>query len=211
MLCPTLCNPMNCSIPDFPVLHYLPEFAQTHVHWVSDAIQPFYPWSPPSLALNLSQHQGLFWWVNSLHQYWSFSISPSNEYLGLISFRIDWQSKGILRVFSSTTIWKHQFFSAQPSLWSNSHICTWLLEKPCVCLVAYLCPTLCNPMDYSPPGSSVLGISQAKILEWVAISSSRGYSRPRDQPRSPTLQADSLLPEPTGCSISFFNLVSFDQ
>ena len=81
---------MDCSIPDFPVLHYLPEFAQTHVHWVSDAIQPFYPWSPPSLALNLSQHQGLFWWVNSLHQYWSFSISPSNEYSGLISFRIDW-------------------------------------------------------------------------------------------------------------------------
>ena len=55
--------------PDFPVLHYLPEFAQTHVHWVSDAIQPSYPLSPPSPpALNLSQHQGVFHWVSSLHQ-----------------------------------------------------------------------------------------------------------------------------------------------
>ena len=65
---------------------------------------------------------------------WSFSISPSNEYSGLISFRMDWldllADQGTLRVFSSTTIWKHQFFGAQPSLWSNSHICTWLLEKP---------------------------------------------------------------------------------
>ena len=78
-------------------------------------------------------------------------------------------------------------------------------------LVAQLCPTLCNPMDYSPPGSSVLGIFQAEILEWVAISSFRGYSRPRDQPGSPILQADSLLPEPTECIIPFFNLVFFVQ
>ena len=68
-------------------------------------------------------------------KYWSFSyiISPSNEYLGLISFRIDWfdllQSKGFSRVFSNTAIWKHQFFGTQPSLWSNSHVCAWLLEK----------------------------------------------------------------------------------
>ena len=54
-------DPMSCSVPDFPVLHYIPEFAQTHVHWVSDAIQPFHSLSPPSPpALNLSQHQGLF-------------------------------------------------------------------------------------------------------------------------------------------------------
>ena len=66
---PTLCDPMSCSMPDFRVLHYLPEFAQIHVHWVSDAIQPSCPLSPPSpLALNLSQHQGLFQWVGSLHQ-----------------------------------------------------------------------------------------------------------------------------------------------
>ena len=59
--CLTLCDPMNCSIPGLPVLHYLPEFAQTHVHWVSDAIQLSHPLSPPSsFALSLSQHQGLF-------------------------------------------------------------------------------------------------------------------------------------------------------
>jgi len=65
----------------------------------------------------------------------------------------------------------------------------------CCCLVTHLCPTLCNPMDCSPQGSSVHGISQASILEWVAISSSRGSSRPRDWTRisckSPALQADS--------------------
>ena len=62
LTCLTLCDPTNCSTPGFPVLHYRPEFVQTHVHWVSDAIQPSHPlWSPPSPpALNLSQHQGLF-------------------------------------------------------------------------------------------------------------------------------------------------------
>ena len=114
-LCLTLCYPMNCSTPGFPVLHYLPEFAQTYVCWISDAIHPSHPLSPTSpLAHSLSQHQGLFHWV--IHcirwpKYWSFSfsISPSNEYSGLISFRIDLilQSKGLLRVFSSTTVWKH--------------------------------------------------------------------------------------------------------
>ena len=64
-----LCNPMNYSTPGFPILHYLPVFAQTHVHWVSDAIQTSHPLLPPSLpALNLSQHQGLFQWVGSLCQ-----------------------------------------------------------------------------------------------------------------------------------------------
>ena len=68
-LCPALCDPMDCSTPAFRSLHYLPEFAQTHVHWVSDAIQPSHPLlSPSPLALNLSQHQDLFWWVSSLHQ-----------------------------------------------------------------------------------------------------------------------------------------------
>ena len=67
--CLTHCNPMDCSTPGFPVLHYLPEFTQTHVHWVSDAIQSSHPLSSPSApALNLSQHQGLFQWVSSLHQ-----------------------------------------------------------------------------------------------------------------------------------------------
>ena len=90
--CPTLCDPMDCSMPGLPVHHQLTEFTQTHVHWVGDAIQPSHLLSSPSLAaLNLSQHQGLFQWISSSHQvakYWS--ISPSNEYSGLISFSTDW-------------------------------------------------------------------------------------------------------------------------
>ena len=91
--CLTVCDPMDCSTPDFSLLHCLPEFAQTHVPWFSDAIQPSHSQYPPSLAFNVSQHQGFFQWVGSggimWPKYWSFSISPSNEYLGLISFR-DW-------------------------------------------------------------------------------------------------------------------------
>ena len=67
--CSTLCDPMDCSTPGLPVHHQLPEFTQTHVHWVGDAIQPSYPLlSPSPPAFNLSQHQGLFKWVSSLHQ-----------------------------------------------------------------------------------------------------------------------------------------------
>ena len=65
--CPTLCDPMNRSMPGLPFHHQLPEFTQTHVHCVGDAIQPFHPLLSPSPALNLSQHQGLFKWVSSLH------------------------------------------------------------------------------------------------------------------------------------------------
>ena len=94
--CPTLCDPMNCSTPGLPVHHQLPEFTQTHVHWVGDAIQPSHPLlSPSPLAPNPSQHQSLCQWVNSCMRwpkYWSFSfsISSSNEHPGLISFRMDW-------------------------------------------------------------------------------------------------------------------------
>ena len=94
--CLTLCDPMDCSMPGFPVLHHLLELAQTHVHWVSDAIQPSHPLLSPSLpAFNLAQHQ-IFSSESVLDirwpKYWSFnfSISPSNEYWGLISFRVDW-------------------------------------------------------------------------------------------------------------------------
>ena len=66
--CLSLCDPMDCSIPGLLVLHYLPEFTRTHVHWVSDDIQPSHPLSSPSPAFNLSQHYGLFQWVGSLHQ-----------------------------------------------------------------------------------------------------------------------------------------------
>ena len=94
--CLTLIDPMDYSMLGLPVHHQLPEFTQTHVHWVSDATQLSHPLSSTSLpTLNLSQHQGLFKWVTSSHQvakvYWSFgfSISPYNEYSGLNSFRMD--------------------------------------------------------------------------------------------------------------------------
>ena len=68
-LCPTLCDPMDRSMPGLPVHHQLPEFTKTHIHWVGDAMQPSRPLSSPSPpALNLSQHQGLFKWVSSSHQ-----------------------------------------------------------------------------------------------------------------------------------------------
>ena len=68
LLCPTLCNRMDYSMPGFPVHHQLLEFTQTHVHWVSDAIQPSHPVTPSPSALNLFQQQGLFQWVGFLHQ-----------------------------------------------------------------------------------------------------------------------------------------------
>ena len=94
--CMTLFDPMDCSTPGFPVLHHLPEFAQSHVHQVSDAIQPSHLLSSPSPlafifpSIRVFSNESIFrirW-----PKYWSFSfsISPSNEYLGLISFRIDW-------------------------------------------------------------------------------------------------------------------------
>ena len=98
------------------------------VHWVGDAIQPSHPLSSPSfLDLSLSQNQGLSQWVSSLHQVAKLLELQHQSFQwcsGLISFRIDWfilQSKGLSRVFSSTTVWKHQFFGA--------HIGT-VLEKP---------------------------------------------------------------------------------
>ena len=94
--CPTLCNPMDCSTTGFPVLHQLLEPTQTHVHWVSDAIQPSHPLSSPFLPPSILPSVRVF--SNELvlpirwPKFWSFSfsISPSNEYSGLISFRMDW-------------------------------------------------------------------------------------------------------------------------
>ena len=117
--CPTLCDPMDCSTPGFPVHHQLPELAQTHIHRVSDAIQPFHPLasaSPP--AFNLSQYQGLFQSVGSFHQMAKYcievlasaSVLPMNIQdwfpLGLTGW-ISLQSKELSRVFSDTTVQKY--------------------------------------------------------------------------------------------------------
>ena len=92
--CLTLLNTMDYGIPDFPVPHHHPEFAQVHVHCISDAIQSSHlPLPPSSPAFNLCQHQGIFQWVGPLHQVpkvldFSFSVSPSNECSGLIHLRL---------------------------------------------------------------------------------------------------------------------------
>ena len=128
-LCLILCDPMYCSMPGFPVLHYLPEFVQIHVHWASDAIQPSHPLSSPTLALSLSQHQGLFQGVPLLIRWWkywsfSFSVSASNECSELISFKIDWFDlhavQGTLESLQhhsskASILWRSAFFMVQLS------------------------------------------------------------------------------------------------
>ena len=129
--CPTLCDPMDCSMPGLPVHHQFPEFTQTHVHWGGDAIQPPHPLSPSYYAFSHFQHQ--FFPViqlftsgdQSIGASASASILPMNIQgwfpLGLTDL-ISLLSKGLSRVFSSTTIQKHKFFGAQPSWWSSSHM-----------------------------------------------------------------------------------------
>ena len=125
---------MNCSMPDFPVHRHLPEFALTRVHWVGDAIQPSYPLSPHSLpSFSLSQHQ-VFSSGSALlirwPKYWSFrfSISPSSEYSGLTSLRIDWFDFLAIQQTLQTHLQHHNLeasiFSSQLSLLSNFHNCT---------------------------------------------------------------------------------------
>ena len=128
---PTLCDPMDCSTPGFPVLHYLPEFAQTHVHRVSDVFQPFHPLLPPFPPPSIFPSIRVFSNELALRIRWqsigasaSTSVFPMNIQgwfpLGL-SGLISLLFKGLSRVFSSTTIQKHQFFDAQPSLRFTSH------------------------------------------------------------------------------------------
>ena len=140
-LCPTLCHLMNCSRPSLPVRHQLLEFTQTHFHWIGDAIQPFHPLSSPFFSCPQSlpasesfpMRQLFAWGGQSTGVSALASFLPKNtqdwsllEWTGWISL----QSKGLSRVFSNTTVQKYQFFGAQPSSQSNSHIDTWPLQKP---------------------------------------------------------------------------------
>ena len=128
--CPALCNPMGCSTKGFPVLHHLPELAQTPVHWVRGATRLSQPLLPLLLLLSVLPSIKVFSNESALGikwpKYWrfNFSISPFNEYSGLISFRIDWFDllavQGILNSLLQTSVLKCQFFGTQPSLWYNS-------------------------------------------------------------------------------------------
>ena len=136
--CPTLCNPMDCSTQGFPVHHQLPQLTQTHVHRVNDAISSSV--IPFSSCLQSFPGLGSF----PMNQFFSLGgqsigVSASASVLSMNIqdwFPLGWigwislQSKGLSRVFSNTTVQKHHFFSTHLSLWSNSHIHTWLLEKP---------------------------------------------------------------------------------
>ena len=152
-LCLTLWDPMNCSTPGFPVFHYLSEFTQIHVH---DAIQPSHLLSPTPLSScpqpfpvsgsfsNDSFQESNSW--KTVGKSNSFQVGSWYQVAKLLELQlqhqsfqwfssgltgsISMQSKGFSRVFSSPTVWKYQFFGTQPPLRSNSHICTWLSEKP---------------------------------------------------------------------------------
>ena len=131
--CPTLCNPMNHSTPGLPVHHHLPEFTQTHVHQVRDAIQPSHPWSSPSPpAPNPSQHQ-IFSNESTLRMRWpkywsfSFSISPSSEHPGLISFRMDWLDLLAVQGTLKSLLQRH---SSEASLLQRLAFCTVQLSHP---------------------------------------------------------------------------------
>ena len=132
--CQTLCDPMDCSMPGLPVHHQFPEFAQTHVHRVSDATQSSHPLSIPFSCLQSLPVSGSF----PVSQFFasgsqSIRISASASVLPIKTqdqSPLGWtgwislQSKGLTRVFSNTTVQKYQFFIAQLSLWSNFHIHT---------------------------------------------------------------------------------------
>ena len=140
--CLTLWDPMDYSTPGFPVHHQLLQLAQTHVHWVGDAIQPSHPLSsasPP--AFNLSQHEGLFQWVGSLHQVakvlrlgYDSTVSQHCMTSGVSAYIFH----GVLLHISSA--------QPSPSLHS-SLLCTAAAKS------RQSCPTLCDPIDGSPPGS----------------------------------------------------------
>ena len=131
--CLTLCDPMDCSMPGFPVLHHLLELAQTHVHWVSDAIQPSHPLLSPSLpAFNLAQHQ-IFSSESVLDirwpKYWSFSfrICTSNEYSGLIFFWMGWLDVLAVQVTLKSLLQHH---SSKASILWQSVIFIFQLSHP---------------------------------------------------------------------------------
>ena len=137
----TLCNHMNCSIPGLPVHHQLLEFTQTHVHWVGDAIQPSHPLPSPSPPAPNPSRASRSFPMSQLFSLGGQSIGVSASASVLPMNTQDWsplgwtgwislQSKGLSRVFSNTTVQKHQFFGTQLSSQSNFHIHTWPWEKP---------------------------------------------------------------------------------
>ena len=157
--CLTLCDPVNCSMPGLPVYHQLPESTQTHVHWVSDTIQPSYPLSSPSPpALNLSSirvfsSKSVLWYIYTMEYY---SAIKNNAFESVL---MRWMKLEPIIQSEVSQKEKHQYSVSSVQFSS----------------VTQLCPTLCDPIDGSPPGSPIPGILQARTLEWVAISFSNAW------------------------------------
>ena len=207
---------MNCSMPGVPVHHQLPEYTQTHVHWVGDAIQQFHPLSSSSSpAFKIFQHQGLFQKSQlfasggqSIGVSASATVLPINTqdwsplgWNGWISLQSKgpgdktWQAVKVLRQ-GSEVLWAwleagnvgvgssdfsiyHLLSLSIINHLSITYLSSMYLKKVKV-LVTQSCATLCDPMDCSLPVSSVHGILQARILEWVVILFSRASSQPKD-------------------------------
>ena len=159
-LCPTLCNPMDCSMSGPSVLHYLPnllrfmpfELVMQSNHLILCCPVLLLPSIFPSIRV-FSKESNL-----RIRWYWSFSISSSVNIQGWFPLRltglISLLSKGLSRVLSSTIIWKHPFFGAQPSLWCNSHIHMWLLEKPWLWLLETFVGEVMSLLFNTPSGFS---------------------------------------------------------
>ena len=193
--CLTLQHPVDGSTPGLPVPHHLPKAAQAPVHCIGGSSRLILchpllllPPIPPSIRVFSNESALHIRWP----KYWnfSFSVSPSNEYSGLISFRISGFDllavQGMSRVFSSTMAQKIQFFSAQPSLWSNSHICTWLLEHhgseyltletisiflniswTCICITLYFFFGAFSHMESHLILNQPCKLSKARSLLWI--------------------------------------------
>ena len=193
---------MHRSTPGLPIHHQLPEFTQTHAHRVGDAIQPSHPPLSPSPLPPIPTSIRVFSNESALRMRWpkywsfSFSISPSNEHPGLISFRMDWLDllavqgtlKSLLQHHSSkaSVLWCSAFSIVQlshPYMTTGKTIAltrwTFVGKIMSLLLMCYLLllllscfsrVRLCDPIDSSPPGSPVPGILQARPLEWAAIS-----------------------------------------
>ena len=137
--CWTLCDPMDCSMPGFPVHYQLLELAQTHVHRVGDAIHHLIFCRPlllpsvfPRIRVFSNESALTYQMANVLELQLQHQ---SLQWIFRVDFPLDWlvwspQLKEFSKVFSNTTVQKHQFFGSQSSLWSNSHIHTWLLKEP---------------------------------------------------------------------------------
>ena len=159
--CPTLCDSMDCSMPGFPVHHQVPELTQTHVHQVSDAIQPFHLPSSPFPPTWIFPSIRVFSNDSIIHNRWprnwnfSLSVCPSNKYSGLISFRIDWLDflavQGTLKSLLQHNSSKASILR-RSALWSSSYSLLKLMSIESVVLSNYLilcCPLLLLPSIFA--------------------------------------------------------------